>query len=733
MNDLMPFQDMAVAGSEAPGGHAENPLLAVHRHLRGRYRAALILGAILAVPLAIVGYFAVAPVYTSTGLVRVAPQIQTTIFDVKDAQVPPYFEAFVGTQASMINSRRVLDMAIADAGLRAAGWPDGDYGVSLLNKNLEVGSKRNTELIVATVKSKNPVLAQKALNAVLDAYDKVREESSAVSLSRKEQDLGERQKTLQTELNTAREQMNYLATKYATDDVDQLHVAKLGAIVNLDNRIQAIDLALAARSNTDGSPVAHVPTEIADLDLVLSDQIFASLKTQEQAVQTELDQMKRNLQPEHRQMKAMQTRYDAIHAEVEDRRQKLLAGPHGDKIVANADAMSGDDLKALRDRYVKQREAASSEAMELERAKTAFATFKDRIADAKQNLDETTRALDQIHTENRTLSAGHVSILQKGDLPLEPSTDRRKALAFAGALGGGVLGVGVVLLMGMVRGGFRHIDDLERAESTVPLLGSVPDLKSADAEHESMAALSVHHLRNILQLQFERSAGGKVFAITSAAAGDGKTSLSIALAMSFAATGRRTLIVDTDLVGRGLTRQLEMAGMPGLCDALRADKINGDIHATKVASLSAMPAGIVQGFIPEHLSSGTMGRIIKDLRNQYDAIILDTGPILGSLEANVVAPISDGVVVVVSRGQSARSVRASIQRLRRLGAPCSGLIFNRATTHDFDRSLSTASVSARSVRASAQAARRGGSEGRAALIRAVGAPAASDGREENAA
>src|SRR5213078_1357087 len=109
---------------------------------------------------------------------------------------------------------------------------------------------------------------------------------------------------------------------------------------------------------------------------------------------------------------------------------------------------------------------------------------------------------------------------------------------------------------------------------------------------------------------------------------------------------------------------------------------------------------------------------------KYDAVILDTGPIMGSLEANVVAPASDGVVLVVPRGQTAKSVRASIQRLRRLGANCSGLIFNRAATHDFDRSVSTTSVSARSVKASAQAARRSGIEGRTALVRAVGAPLA---------
>jgi capsular exopolysaccharide synthesis family protein len=395
-------------------------------------------------------------------------------------------------------------------------------------------------------------------------------------------------------------------------------------------------------------------------------------------------------------------------------------------LAAAPGAMSTDQLKSMKDRYLKLREEALNDARGLESAKSLIATFKDQIADAKHNLDETNRVLGQIRFERSQLEAGRISIMQRGDLPIEPSTDRRVPLAVLGFLGGGAIGVGIVFLSSVVSGGYRYIDELERSEASLPLLGTVPDLRSADPEHESMAALSVHHLRNMLQLQFESSPGGKVYTVTSAAAGDGKTSLAIALAMSFAATGRRTLIVDTDLVGRGLTRQLEMAGVPGLCDALRAAKINGDIHATKVSSLWAMPAGVVQGFVPEHLSAGVMSKILVELRKQYDAIILDTGPIMGSLEANVVAPASDSVVLVVSRGQASKSVRASIQRIRRLGARCSGLIFNRAATNDFDRSVSTASVSARSVRASAQAARRGGAEGRTALMRAVSAPTMSD-------
>jgi capsular exopolysaccharide synthesis family protein len=731
MNDIVPVNDPALPMPELPQSTHENPVLAVHRHLRGRYRLALLLALLLGAPLAAIAYLCVPPAYTSTVLIRVAPQITLTLAkpqDIPEAQVPAYFDSFVGGQSALIGSRRVLDMALSDEkfGLRAAGWPAAPEGLALLSRSLDVSNRRATELIVATVKHKNPVLAQKAANAVLDAYNTVREETGSSNITSKERDLRDRQTQLQNELGSLRGQVDNFAMQYGTDDVEQLQTAKLAEIVKYDNMISSLDVMLVQHSDGQAASPGPQPDGSSDLLLAQQDQGFMKLLDQESSIETEMERMNRTVTKEHREYKALQRRLDAVHAEMDLMRRKLAGLPHDDAhMAANPSAMSPEQMSTMRDRYVKLREAASTEAMKLEHTKTALASLKDHIAELKQNLDDTTRTLDQIKFENRagSLSAGRVSILQRGDLPIEPSTDRRIPLAILGLLAGAGIGVGIVLLSGVVNGGYRYIDELERSEGNVPLLGTVPDLKSADPEHESMAALSVHHLRNILQLQFERTPGGKVFTITSAAAGDGKTSLALALGMSFAATGKRTIIVDTDLVGRGMTRQLEMAGIAGLCDAVRANKINGDIHTTKIASLWAMPAGVVQGFVPEHLSSSAVARILAELRTRFDAIILDTGPVMGSLEANVVAPASDGVVLVVSRGQPAKTVRASIQRLRRLGATCSGLIFNRATTKDFDRSVSTTSVSARSIRASAQAARRGGAEGRAALMRAVAAPA----------
>jgi polysaccharide biosynthesis transport protein len=153
---------------------------------------------------------------------------------------------------------------------------------------------------------------------------------------------------------------------------------------------------------------------------------------------------------------------------------------------------------------------------------------------------------------------------------------------------------------------------------------------------------------------------------------------------------------------------------------MKVSDLNGEVHATRVDNLWAIPVGIAHDFHPEQIATADMSRILDLARNDFDTIVVDTGPILGSLEANVVAPMSDRVVLVVSRGQQAKLVRSAIDRLTRLGAVCGGLVFNRAESYDFDRSISTVSLSARSVRD--QGARRTAAAGAGALalLEAVG-------------
>ena len=92
------------------------------------------------------------------------------------------------------------------------------------------------------------------------------------------------------------------------------------------------------------------------------------------------------------------------------------------------------------------------------------------------------------------------------------------------------------------------------------------------------------------------------------------------------------------------------------------------------------------------LSPQSIKRLLAACREHFDIIVIDTGPILGSLEASVVAQEADGVIMAVARGQHQPLVEKAIKHLRSVGASIFGIVFNRAEQRDFQRSVTSASI-----------------------------------------
>src|SRR5205085_4173656 len=71
---------------------------------------------------------------------------------------------------------------------------------------------------------------------------------------------------------------------------------------------------------------------------------------------------------------------------------------------------------------------------------------------------------------------------------------------------------------------------------------------------------------------------------------------------------------------------------------------------------------------------------------------IDTGPILGSLEATVVGAAVDAAILTIARGQHQPLVERSVRQLRQIGATIAGLVFNRAEHRDFQKSVGSSSI-----------------------------------------
>ena len=181
-------------------------------------------------------------------------------------------------------------------------------------------------------------------------------------------------------------------------------------------------------------------------------------------------------------------------------------------------------------------------------------------------------------------------------------------------------------------------------------------------------------------LMFMLSGGNytkKVVAFTSSMANEGKTTTCLNMAIAFAQTGKKTLIIDMDMRRPRVHRYFEIPSSPGLSDRLGDFTKDIPISKTEYENLYVLPVGTIPPSPPELLMSSTFDEIVAELREQYDYVFIDTPPIHVVTDLAIIAEKLDGVVFIVRENTvSLDIVKQSVDSLKRVNAKMLGFIMN---------------------------------------------------------
>jgi capsular exopolysaccharide synthesis family protein len=238
----------------------------------------------------------------------------------------------------------------------------------------------------------------------------------------------------------------------------------------------------------------------------------------------------------------------------------------------------------------------------------------------------------------------------------------------------------------------RRIADADQlsSEATLAIVGEIAQLPTRPVLAGEAASRrkirrdlglfqeSVDALRTGLLLS-ENTSRHRVFAVTSAVSGEGKTSLVSQLAISLArATGKRTIIVDADLRSPNLHEIFDTRLEPGLADVLRGQCEIVDAVVEEVAEgVHLLPAGRATASPHNYLGNGAIPRLVAQLRGIYDFVVIDTPPILCASESLVVAKAADGTLLCALRDISrSRQVRLATERLNMAGVNLMGAVLS---------------------------------------------------------
>lgn len=170
----------------------------------------------------------------------------------------------------------------------------------------------------------------------------------------------------------------------------------------------------------------------------------------------------------------------------------------------------------------------------------------------------------------------------------------------------------------------------------------------------------------------------QVIMVSSAGPGEGKTTTITNLAITYAQSERKVILIDADLRKPTAHHNFSISNRWGLSSVLSQQcTLEESIQSSSVSGLDVITSGTIPPNPAEMLGSNRMTAMIQQLRDMYDIILIDTPPLLAVTDAQIVATKSDGAIMVVDQGRVKRDIaKKAIQNLQTVNARILGVVLN---------------------------------------------------------
>jgi capsular exopolysaccharide synthesis family protein len=266
--------------------------------------------------------------------------------------------------------------------------------------------------------------------------------------------------------------------------------------------------------------------------------------------------------------------------------------------------------------------------------------------------------------EANTLS--EIRIVERAIIPSSPASPKKTVNGVLGAFLGLISGLGLAFVMEYLDDTIRKVEDLKEF-APITLLGAVPQFDEetvpliSTRDPNDPICESYRKIRNYLT---KNKKVINTLLITSAGPCEGKSTTVVNLAISVAREGKKVVILDMDLRRPSLHTYFELPNDVGMEDVLQARiPLDEVIQSTQTEGLSILPSGPPFPDPGRLIESDQMGRLISNLKSQFDVVILDSAPLLVKSDALVLARHVDGSVIVLEGEKTTRRAVHEVMEL----------------------------------------------------------------------
>lgn len=407
------------------------------------------------------------------------------------------------------------------------------------------------------------------------------------------------------------------------------------------------------------------------------------------------------------------SRFDALQAQraeqqhlLEDYRQRTGQYPAEerariDAAIASLRARTGEHLHSRLGGFDRAETALLDEVVRIEGTLGSLPAEERRIAEPMRKLKAHTEIVKLLlakQQEAEITKASTIASAEFIDLAVPPLERSAPSIPLHVALG---LVLGVLAALGLsfaketfARGIFTSAE-LELA-TRLAVLGTIPDFRRGRYkvrgagthflplrdDPDGATAEAYRSLRANLKFAFSGEREIRSIAVTSCTQGEGKSSTNAALAMSFAKSGRRVLLVDCDMRRPSIEKYTGVELAPGLSDVLEGrtswrEAVRSDVFER----VDVLTAGKQPPSPSDLLDSRAFVELLAELEREYDLVVCDVPPAMAVSDIESCASQIDALILLVrSNKVSARVVEEAARRLKQTGANLIGAVLNGVGT-----------------------------------------------------
>jgi polysaccharide biosynthesis transport protein len=343
-------------------------------------------------------------------------------------------------------------------------------------------------------------------------------------------------------------------------------------------------------------------------------------------------------------------------------------------------------LKARQQSLDRAQRSLTTEQKQFPRLLAEYGRLQPKVQVERETLQQLLKARQELALE--TARGGFDwQVVEEAKLGVQVSPIWYRNLLL-GAFGGLVLGSCAAFAREAIDDAVHTSDELQK-QVAFPLLGMTPEMPKLSPERssllESAQMTQWRPLREAMDLIYKNiqllnpDFPWRSLVITSALAGEGKSTLALGLAMSASRLHQRVLLIDTDLRRPSLHQQLKLSNDRGLSTLLTSTKplSEADLAPSAVYhNISILTAGPTPIDPAKLLSSRRMAELIAAFEQTYDLVLLDAPPVLGIVDTILAASFCSGVLLVGRIGQVTRTeltqASATLDKLNVIGVIANG-------------------------------------------------------------